>query len=212
MLVTDRTVTYVDDVSSTSPGLLHRMRNNDAIAWTRFTHLYSPLVIGWCQRYNIRTSDIADVVQEVFLAASRGLGSFQHTPGNRGFRAWLRRITYNEAMNYYRQQNPKENPAGGSENQRAIEKIPCAEWTDPEEQLDLENEAAEELLLLRRMFDTALDKLQPKTRNVFWALVIERRPAQEIAVEFELETSAVYSIKSRVLRKVREEYADLVTI
>src|SRR5688572_13164844 len=41
----------------TSLTLLDRVRGNDATAWQRLVHLYSPLVYYWCSRAGVRAHD-----------------------------------------------------------------------------------------------------------------------------------------------------------
>src|SRR5262245_14207805 len=60
--------------SSTSAGLIARLRTGDASAWDRMVALYSPLVAHWCHKAGLQPDDRADVLQEVFRAVSSGLG------------------------------------------------------------------------------------------------------------------------------------------
>jgi RNA polymerase sigma-70 factor (ECF subfamily) len=40
--------------------------------------LYAPLIRVWLRKYNVQDSDADDLVQEVLLAVSKDLGTFEH--------------------------------------------------------------------------------------------------------------------------------------
>jgi RNA polymerase sigma-70 factor (ECF subfamily) len=50
----------------------------------------------------------------------------------------------------------------------------------------------------------------PTTWQVFQMLVLEDRPAAEVALHFQLQPNAVYVAKSRVLARLREEMRGLL--
>jgi RNA polymerase sigma-70 factor (ECF subfamily) len=57
--------------------------------------------------------------------------------------------------------------------------------------------------LLRREFEE-------RTWQAFWRVAISDQAADDVAVELGITINAVYLAKSRVLRRLREEFADLL--
>jgi RNA polymerase sigma-70 factor, ECF subfamily len=58
-------------------------------------------------RYVIPEADVEDVTQEVFIAALRSLSSFR---GESKFSTWLRTLTNNKVVEYYRKRSRKKVP------------------------------------------------------------------------------------------------------
>src|SRR5262249_45282593 len=84
--------------NDTSASLLEGARQGRRESWHRLVHLYTPLVLWWCQRDGLsgaRAQDARDVAQNVFLTVSQKITAF--TPDGRpgAFRRWLYSITHN---------------------------------------------------------------------------------------------------------------------
>src|SRR6476620_8484070 len=82
--------------------LLERVRANDPEAWQRLVQLYRPLVLFWCTRGRVPADDVEDVAQEVLAAAAAGLASFRRDRPGDTFRGWLRTITRNQVLLWFR--------------------------------------------------------------------------------------------------------------
>src|SRR5262249_24710383 len=99
----------------TSMSLLQRARGNDPDAWSRLFRLYRPCVLYWCGRWGVPAQDGEDVAQEVSRAAAAGLGEFRRDRPGDSFRGWLRGITRNMVLQYFRRADSQAVAAGGSE-------------------------------------------------------------------------------------------------
>jgi RNA polymerase sigma-70 factor (ECF subfamily) len=78
----------MDDRTPVSP--LDRLRQpGEADAWTRFVHLYTPLLFQWASRAGLREHDAADLVQDVLTLLVQKLPEFTYDPA-KSFRGWLR--------------------------------------------------------------------------------------------------------------------------
>ncbi|MBY0230142.1 MAG: RNA polymerase sigma factor [Gemmataceae bacterium] len=84
----------------TSPSLLAQVCAPDEAGFERFVRLYGPAIGGWCRRRGLGEADAEDVSQAVFLLLRQKLPGFVRDPARRGFRAWLRTITNNEASDF----------------------------------------------------------------------------------------------------------------
>src|SRR5207245_2054140 len=104
--------------NSTSLSLLDRLRGRDQEAWHRLLHLYGPLVSHWCSRKGLRPQDADDIQQEVFRAVVTSLDKFRLDRPGDTFRGWLRGITKNKLLDYYRRRQTQPEAQGGSEAQQ----------------------------------------------------------------------------------------------
>jgi RNA polymerase sigma-70 factor (ECF subfamily) len=53
-------------------------------------------------------------------------------------------------------------------------------------------------------------EFEERTWRAFWGVAVDDRPAAEVAAELGMSPGAVYIAKSRVLRRLREEFRDLL--
>lgn len=186
----------------TSTSLLERARGQDKQAWERLVELYTPLVYSWCRRSGLQPADAADVGQEVFRAVARGLAGFRRDRAGDSFRGWLRTITLNKVRDFIDARRRCPPGAGGSEAAYEFEQLP-----EPESEADL---SADRQLLYQRALEVVRTEFEERTWQAFWRVVVEDVPADEAARQLGTTVNAVYLAKSRVLRRLREEFADLI--
>lgn len=119
-----------------------------------------------CHRYAGRHEDAADLAQDVFLRAYRGLGRFK---GEASLRTWLYRIAVNTALN------------------RLASKAPRLEQMEPldaVERADARAEAADQAMLRReraRQVRSAIARLPARQRATLVLRVYQELSHEEIA-------------------------------
>ncbi|MFO0937184.1 MAG: sigma-70 family RNA polymerase sigma factor [Gemmataceae bacterium] len=185
----------------TSPSLLDRARNHDSVAWSRIVNLYSPLVFHWCRQSGFDSHDAADLMQEVFHAVSRSLVQFDRVKAG-AFRAWLWTITRNKIRDLARKSIPVAE--GGSHALTRMREIPDAEPLPDDNSLSGERKAS----LLIRALELVRNDFQPVTWKAFEAVIIQQRPAAEVAKSLNISLGAVYQARARVLRRLRDELGE----
>ena len=72
------------------------------------------------------------------------------------------------------------------------------------------NVPSEEALLLRRAVEIVLSDLSEETRQAFLRIVAEGHDPADVAKELGLSVNAVSLAKSRVKRRIREEFDGLI--
>jgi len=190
----------------TSLTLLLRLRANDSDAWRTMVHLYSPLVGYWCTRSGVRGTDAEDVMQEVFRAAASHLHDFRRERPGDSFRAWLRGITRNRVLLHFRSSRRHPLPSGGTDALLRLEGV-----ADPTGEALEEEDPAEELDgLRRRALELVRNEFEERTWQAFWSTAIGGRSAVDIAAEMKISPAAVRMAKSRVLRRLKEEFGELI--
>jgi RNA polymerase sigma-70 factor (ECF subfamily) len=184
---------------NTSPSLLERLRRpDDQAAWERFVNLYTPLLYHWARRTGLQSSDAADLVQEVFTVLVQKMPAFVYDP-DRSFRAWLRTVTLNK-WRERRRRRPQQTLA---ENHPAL-----ADLAHPEDPGGLDETEYREHLT-RRALQLMQAEFPPTTWKAAWE-VLSGRPAAEVAAELGVGVAGVYTAKSRVLRRLRQEFVGLL--
>jgi RNA polymerase sigma-70 factor (ECF subfamily) len=183
-----------------------RVKAQDQAAWDRLVSLYSPLVYRWCRQAGLQAADAADVGQEVFRAVARKVTDFQRERLGHTFRGWLRTITRNKVCDHFRQQGPAERGAGGTEAHRQLLQLPFEE-AEPVGEV---HDAAETTLVYRRAVELLRQEFEEQTWQAFWRVAIRDQSPADVAAELGMTVNAVYLAKSRVLRRLREEFADLI--
>jgi len=190
-------------LSITSTSLLRRVKAHDEQAWKRLVELYHPLVYSWCRRAGLQEADAANVGQEVFSAVLYGITDFHRDKPGDTFRGWLRRITKFKLCDHFRRIR-KEVPGVGGETPEDLFVF---------EPLDDSAEAtAEAGLVYRRALELLSIEFEERTRLAFWGVVIENKRPEDVARELGMTANAVYVAKSRILCRLREEFADLLEL
>lgn len=193
--------------ASTSSTLLERVRARSDDAWQRFGQLYRPLVLGWARQAGLQDADAEDVAQDVFQAVHGAIADFRHDRSGDTLRGWLRTITRNKARDLARRA-AREPPGAGGEHARA-ELLAAA--CPPPAGSDVADRD-EQRALLRRALDMTLADFADRTRRAFWAVVVEGRAPAEVARELGVGVHVVYLAKSRVLKRLRDEFEGLVDL
>jgi RNA polymerase sigma-70 factor (ECF subfamily) len=201
--VKDAAVNLGGSDSGTSPSLLERVRARDRAAWGRLVSLYGPLVYKWCLRSGLQPADAADVGQEVFAAVARAIDGFRHDRPGDTFRGWLYVITRNKLRD--RAAAPGAVGVGGSDARRLLTEIPAGQPDDASA-----DEADERKVLCRRAMECVRGEFEPRTWQAFWRAFVDGHAPADIATDLGFTANAVYVAKSRVLRRLREEFAVLI--
>jgi RNA polymerase sigma-70 factor (ECF subfamily) len=183
-------------IFATPASLLDRLRKpEEATAWDRFVELYTPLLFHWAQRLGHQDSDCADLVQDVFFILWRKLREFEYDSA-RSFHAWLKTIFLNRHRDRQRQRGRlpveigSEDPAASS----------GGEFSDSEY----------ERYLIRQAFRLIEREFSPLHQQAFRAYVLEERPPEQVAQAFGISVGTVYSIKSKILSRLRQELQHLL--
>src|SRR5580700_11965260 len=91
-------------MNPTSLSLLDRLKaaRPETSDWERLQGIYLPLVQRWLRRVPGLGNEADDLAQEVFVVVIRELPGFERRREG-SFRAWLRTITANKALNCCKQ-------------------------------------------------------------------------------------------------------------
>lgn len=166
--------------------------------WNGFANLYVPLFFEFCRRLGVPEAERADVVQDMLIRVLKGISSFQHNEEG-SFRAWLFRLLKNAWIDRLRR-NPRtatvlDEPCSSSASSDPLEIIAEQEYRQ---------------YVIRRVHAKVLAEFSASNQQVFQRLVVEGQPANKVANELGLSVNAVYLIRSRMLRRIREDLSELI--
>lgn len=182
-------------MATTSTSLLKRLEKlEDKEAWDRFAALYTPLIYYWARRAGLSNHDSADLVQDVMAVLVRKLPEFRYDP-KKSFRGWLRTVTLNKWREKARRKSLPTVESGQSGLANLAASDPSEEYWEQEYRQQLVSRAMQ---LLRSEF-------QPATWQACWQYLVEGRRVDDAAAEAGISPWTVYSAKSRLLRRLREE-------
>src|SRR5580658_6075393 len=116
--------------SGTSRSFLERVKANDASTWDRLIFLYTPLVVHWCRRSELAEADIADILQEVFLAVASHIEAFRKERAGGTFRGWLKTIAQNKLRDHFRKRRREPGGVGGTEALARMAAVPDSQPGD----------------------------------------------------------------------------------
>jgi RNA polymerase sigma-70 factor, ECF subfamily len=192
-------------VDATRQSLLIRAREGDEGAWADLHTLYRPLIVAWLHRQAVADRDVDDLVQEIFVAVYRGLPSFSHGGRAGAFRGWLRAIALNHSCNYWRSPVRRVASPGSAAAEEALRQL-----EDPDSDLWRYWEEEHDRHLLRCLLEMMEIEFEPATMQAFRRVALDGATGALVAEELGLSIGAVYTARSRVLRRLREEAAGLI--
>jgi RNA polymerase sigma-70 factor (ECF subfamily) len=167
--------------------------------------LYGQTVYVWCRGAGVSEADAADVSQEVFAAVARHIADFRRERPGDSFRGWLWTITRNKVRDHWRRQADRVKAAGGTTAQQVMNQVP--EDGLPDTEARAEGEASD---LYRRALELIRSEFEERTWRAFLMVTMEGRLPADAASVLGTTPGAVYIAKSRVLKRLRDEFGDLI--
>ena len=164
----------------------------DEEAFARLVDLHEKRVYALALRMTGNQEDAADVAQEAFLSAWRGLPSFR---GDAGFSTWLYRLTSNAAIDCLRRDRRQRVSASLDDGELGMEVSDPA--PTPQEQAESES--------LREAVRWGLGELSNEHREVLALREFQELSYEEIAQQLDMDLGTVKSRISRArgaLRKI----------
>ena len=188
-------------MNTTSESLLFRLQHTeedgqaiDQLAWETFVGLYTPLMFYWARKAGLKQSDAADLVQDVLAIVFRRLPDLKYDRQG-SFRGWLRTITLNQFRDRRRKRSLPISDASQSQIAESVS-VPEAEsiW-------DLDYGR----MLLKQAMDQMECDFEPATWLALLAVMKEKLSVNQAAEKFEISVWTVYSARSRLIRRLREQ-------
>ncbi len=167
--------------------LIRAAQQGDQSAFARLVEANQGRIYSLCYRMTGNSEDAADLTQEAFLNAWRGLGSFG---GQAAFSTWLYRLASNACIDFLRREKRRMALSMTQEEDEEGRQtdLPDERWV-PERELERKE--------LQAAVQEGLSTLSPEHRQVLLLRETEGLSYQEIAQCLSLEEGTV---KSRIAR------------
>ncbi len=122
------------------------------------------------------------------------------------FRSWLWKITSNKIRDQIRRNSRQTRSTGGSTALQKLNELPdaiCIPEEEPSEAIELQQLVARGLAQVRGEFET-------RSWAIFERSVVDQLTTEAVAAEFGVSSAAVRQVRSRVLRRLRQQLGDLI--
>ena len=175
----------------TEQELVRAAAGGDTEAFERLVRTYENKIYHLALRMCGSADEAADIAQEAFLAAWRGLPSFR---GDSGFATWLYRLTSNAAIDYLRRQKKQRGDMSLDDEELGLDAVD----TGPGPQ------DAAERTEVRSVVAAGLQELSEGHRQVLVLREIQGLSYEEIADVLEVDLGTVKSRISRARSALRK--------
>jgi len=186
---------------STPISLLERLRTGtDTRSWHELVNIYEPWLRGWLLAHFLQNADADDVVQESLTVLVEELPAFQHNGRTGAFRSWLRQIVLNRLREFRRKKKDTLNTSEEILNQLADDNSTLSQLWDREH----------DEYIIKQLLKRIASDFEPITWQAFEAFVIQQQPANVVAQQLGITPGAVWTAKSHILKRLRQEAKDLL--
>ena len=185
-------------VPETRTSLVFRVRNpEDAEAWREFLRLYGPLIYRFGRRQGLQDADAVDFMQRVLLAVSGAIRRLEYDSQRGLFRGWLFAVVRQQFTHWLR------------EGQRWRHGLEAAQQAQQMADASERDQAAWnedcEAQLMRCAADNVRRLVNDRHWEAFWLTAVEGKKSPAVAEQLGLTVGAVYTARSRILQRIREE-------
>lgn len=190
------------DGDTTNVTLLLRLRDrSDSLSWPEFHDRYGQLLYRYARARGASHDDAEDAVQDVIMSLFKAMPGFEYDARKGRFRSYLRSAVVHalgrRAQRQARQPvalDPQEFDFVGTEHDVDEDERWEREW---------------QLHRLRWAMRLIADKFEPATLKAFEMHVLAGQSVDDTAAELNLSKASVYQARSRVLKRLREQLAQL---
>lgn len=181
----------------TRDSLLLQIRDpSDRESWYEFAAIYRPIVYRMARRRGLQDADAQDLAQRVLLSVADAISDWESDPQRARFRNWLSRVARNEIVDAFRRIRPDAGK-GGTTVVKQLAEQPAS--TDDEFEQDRHRE------LFRWAAKEIYNEFADETWIAFWQTTVDAIPIEDVAAELGKSVGAVYTARSRVMKRLQEK-------
>ena len=197
---------FEQTVSSIAESLLAAVRRGDEDAWRKLVSAYGGMIYAWIRMNAVPAHDADDIRQKVIKAVYGSVGEFRRDKEGHTFRGWLRRITNNKVIDYWRKKGRAKETIHENQFEKRLNEISIEEYGDDLSSQFTEKE--EQALVFRQLLAFVEQSIKDQHWEIFKLVVEGKLTREEIAEQYGMKRSNVDVIYSRVMAKIRERFGD----
>ncbi len=188
----------------TSDSLILGIQAGSEDAWIRMTSLFGPHVykrIRMLTRHGLQSQDMADISQEVFLAATEKIETYRHSREKHGsFRGWLYGITRHKVLQYIEKQSKAPLLS------EYLDEL--TQWSPESLTDDFEGDGAI-WKLKKGNTHQAIERIRSKSEDhtwqAFWRTVVNGEDNGDVAEDLGMADKAVRQARHRTVTRLKKE-------
>jgi RNA polymerase sigma-70 factor, ECF subfamily len=184
----------------TSTALLEGLKAPDnSTVWLEFDNRDRPMITRYARRFGLTDQDAQDAAQQTLIAFcdSYRQGKYDRDKGR--LRIWLFGIARNQILNTRRKKRGREvQVADASQATGFFDKV------EDEDQLEQAWNEEWRQAVLRQCLEAVRKEFDGKTVEAFELFAWKGLPAQEVAEQLGMTANAVFLVKHRVMKRIRE--------
>lgn len=186
-------------LTRTTTQLLDDLRDSaNEIAWVEFDRRFRPVLLGFARSLGMGSDEAAELAQRSLVAFLETYQAGGFVRGRGRLSSWLLGIARNTALSMHR--GARMLPDSGQ-----LEELP-----DEQSLLELWNREHDSAVLSEAITQlSATARLEAHTLRAFELFALRGVPAAEVAAECGIEVEAVYVIKNRLTKRLREIVREL---
>ncbi len=170
----------------------------DESSWAEFVEIYTPLLFAYCRKRELKPTDTADIIQNVFRSISLAMKGFEYDPAKGKFKAWLFTVLRNAISTHFRKAGRAPVTTRETMLIEMIESDPnSSEETDWDRDYQI------------RLLNWAMEKIKPEFSERVWTIFTEtalkERPPEEVGLDLGMKKNAVTVTKYRVVQRLRQK-------
>lgn len=172
-------------------------------AWAAFHSTYRAAIFGWCQHRGLPPEDADDLTQDILLKLFEQLPQYRHDPARGQFRSWLKTVVNNALTDFWRRQQRRPEYAGGGTT--FLDRLGDLASPDAATEMSslIEDQAQ---TIAAEILEQVRGKVKATTWEAFYQMMVEQRPAAEVAKALNLSVATVYKANYRVKQMLQQEY------
>lgn len=183
-----------------------RERGN-AEAWGRFDARYRPILIGFARHLGLSPDDAGELAQRTMAEFSEAFLDGRYERGKGRLSSYLIGVARNTASTMRRARGTGQRIGGDT----MAEEIPAQLPDGPHLTRLWEREREQAILNEAMSILRTSTKTEPNTLRAFELFAVRGMPAEAVASECGLSVEAVYVVKNRLTKRLREIVRDLTS-
>lgn len=160
--------------------------------------IYQPLIEKWLRRFGAPPGELNDLSQTILTVVVKKLPAFEHGGRTGSFRSWIRAITRNCLLKFWRDNKLVPVATGKTSFNESLNQL-----ADDSSELSQQWNREYDEQVLAAVLKQIRNEFQPQTWEAFKRVVVQEESPSDVARAMGISVNSVFIAKSRVLSRVR---------